>query len=257
MLPPKAYRFLFLNAVRALSLIFLILVFSSNIVTMSSDINAVKGANSFVATNSTSEHDMEDCDYIDGSTVPNQAGGVFWAVLNRLFIIIQCVILFASEIGWPEVFFARFFPVLGNDFGVGATGVIECLLGAAVLSHHVDTFAMVSAFLIFSIGILNIILALIFGGKVKAYRCILSWRNKAPELPRSVSGVASAASSVFSEKGRAASPDSHDSNMSFAGYGFGRQAEKKGLKEFIISKPVEALPRYVVSRGQGAMGNKI
>ena len=65
MLPPKAYRFLFLNAVRALSLIFLILVFSSNIVTMSSDINAVKGANSFVATNSTSEHDMEDCDYIE------------------------------------------------------------------------------------------------------------------------------------------------------------------------------------------------
>jgi len=231
MLPPKAYRFLFLNAIRALSLIFLILVFASNIVTMVSDVKAVNAASSFVASNSTTtDHDMEDCDYIDGSTVPNQPAGVFWAVLNRLFIIIQCILLFASEIGWPEAVFSRFFPVLGKDFGVGAIGVIECLLGAAVLSHHVDTFAMVAAFMLFSIGLLNIILALIFGGKVKDHRCILSWRNKAPELPRSVTGVASAASSVFSEKGRAASPDSHDSNMSFAGYGFGRQAEKKGLK---------------------------
>jgi len=252
MLPPKAYRFLFLNAVRALSLIFLILVFASNIVTMVSDVNAVKAAGSFVATNSTL-HDMEDCDYIDGSTVPNQPAGVFWAVLNRLFIIIQCIILFASEIGWPEAFFNRFFPVLGKDFGVGAIGVIECLLGAAVLSHHVDTFAMVAAFMLFSIGLLNIILALIFGGKVKEYRCILSWRNKAPELPRSVTGVASAASSVFSsEKGRTASADGHGGNMSFAGYGFGRKDEKKGYKDFLITKPLESLPRYAPSRGQGA-----
>ena len=61
------------------------------------------------------------------STVPNQPAGVFWAVLNRLLIIGQVVILFLSEIGWPSAFFERFFPVLGDDFGLGALGVIQCL----------------------------------------------------------------------------------------------------------------------------------
>jgi hypothetical protein len=61
------------------------------------------------------------------STVPNQPAGVFWAVLNRLLIIGQVVILFLSEIGWPSAFFDRFFPVLGDDFGVGALGVIQSL----------------------------------------------------------------------------------------------------------------------------------
>ena len=32
----------------------------------------------------------------------------------------------------------------------------------------------------------------------------------------------------------------------FAGFGFGRQGEKAaGLKGYLISKPVESLPRYV------------
>lgn len=54
-------------------------------------------------------------------------------------------------------FFESYFPVLGRSFGVGALGVIQCLLGAAVLSHHVDDFALVSAFLVFSVGCLNIV----------------------------------------------------------------------------------------------------
>ena len=36
-----------------------------------------------------------------------------------------------------------------------------------------------------------------------------------------------------------------DIGARFAGYGFGRQGEKEaGKKGFLISKPVEALPRY-------------
>jgi len=238
MMPPKAYRFIFLNAVRALSLIFLLLVLSSNIVTMVNDINAVKGHSqtNSLAVNGTS------CDYIEGSTVPNQAAGPFWAVLNRLFILFQCIILIASEIGWPEAFFARFFPVLGRDFGIGVIGTMQCLLGAAILSHHVDGFTMVSAFLLFSIGILNIILALIFGSEVKAHRCILSWRNKAPELPT----IAKSASSSFSEKGHRTNTDGSHDNL--AGYGFGRQGfDKNGMKGFLISKPIESLPKYTPS----------
>lgn len=62
-----------------------------------------------------------------GSTVPNQPAGAFWAVLNRLLIIFQVIVLLLSEIGWPAAFFSRFFPILGEDFGLGALGVIQCL----------------------------------------------------------------------------------------------------------------------------------
>jgi hypothetical protein len=62
-----------------------------------------------------------------GSTVPNQPAGVFWAVLNRLLIIFQIIVLFLSEVGWPMKFFNRFFPVLGSEFGLGALGVMQGL----------------------------------------------------------------------------------------------------------------------------------
>jgi len=59
--------------------------------------------------------------------VPNQPAGAFWAVLNRLFIIFQTIVLILSELGFPAKFFDRFFPVLGKDFGLGALGVIQML----------------------------------------------------------------------------------------------------------------------------------
>ena len=59
--------------------------------------------------------------------MPNQPAGAFWAVLNRLLIIFQAIVLILSEVGWPATFFNRFFPILGDDFGLGALGVIQCL----------------------------------------------------------------------------------------------------------------------------------
>ena len=82
-----------LNAVRALSLISLILVFSSTILVMVTNIKAV---NAFQASGSNSSA-LADCDYIAGSTVPNQPAGVFWAVVASLLIIFQTVILFRES----------------------------------------------------------------------------------------------------------------------------------------------------------------
>jgi hypothetical protein len=59
--------------------------------------------------------------------VPNQIGGVFWAIINRLLIIFQVIILILSEVGWPAAFFDRFFPVLGTQFGLGALGIFQGL----------------------------------------------------------------------------------------------------------------------------------
>ncbi|KAL1939146.1 hypothetical protein VTO73DRAFT_10187 [Trametes versicolor] len=107
-----------------------------------------------------------------GSTVPNQPARVFWAVVNRLFIIFQVVVLVLSEIGWPAAFFDRFFPVLGPTFSLGALGIFQCL----VLSHHVDNFTLVAAFSLFARGCLNMLLGLVFREKAKAMRSIMSWR---------------------------------------------------------------------------------
>ncbi|KAJ2935337.1 hypothetical protein H1R20_g1757, partial [Candolleomyces eurysporus] len=176
MLPPRAYIFIGLNGVRILSIVALLLVFASNISTLVKDIKAVnefmeagKAAATGAATNATLE-ELMDFDYITGSTVPNQPAGAFWAVLNRLFIIGQTLVLILSEIGWPSKFFSTYFPVLGKEFGLGALGLIQMLIGAAILSHRVDTFTLVAAFFLFSIGCLNVLLGLIFreGAKSKS-----------------------------------------------------------------------------------------
>jgi len=262
MLPPRAYTFIFLNAVRVLSVIALILVFSSNIVTLVHDIKAV---NRFVAadklftdnpTNSNSTIiDLLDADYIADSTVPNQPAGAFWAVLNRLLIVGQTVVLLLSEFGWPAAFFNRFFPVLGDEFGLGAIGIIQCLIGAAILSHHVDTFTLVSAFFLFSLGCLNILIGLIWRQSARSKRSVTSWKDHAKSaLPTHVAGV----------DVRSVSPPQFMSNMfpggdekvremytgsstqtSKSSNGFGRQGEKAAaLNGYLISKPLESVPRF-------------
>lgn len=127
-------------------------------------------------------------------------------------------------------------------------------IGAAVLSHHVDDFTLVSAFFLFSIGCLNILVGLIFRAGAKSKRSVTSWREQAKSaLPTHVAGVdirpvASVApsfvSSVFSEK----QPEQNapaTAAPAHPGFGFGRQGEKAAaLKGYLISKPLESLPRY-------------
>jgi len=264
MLPPRAYVFIGLNIIRALSIISLILVFSSSIMTLVDDVEAFNSFQNAPNSSGTLSSDNSTTiahDYVPNSTVPNQPAGVFWAVLNRLLIIAQVVILFLSEIGWPSAFFQRFFPVLGNDFGVGALGVIQCLIGAAILSHHVNSFTLVSAFFLFSLGCVNMLVGLIFREKVKPRRSITAWKERAKDvLPPPVLGgfekgmeFSRAVGNVFNTPNHVPRNDTGDSGVSRSttgtsnksGLGFGRQGEKAAeLKGFILTRPVESLPRY-------------
>jgi len=255
MFTSRGFVFIGLNVVRALSIITLILVFSSTIFVMVNDANAVHNEANLppLAANATHDEFEYDCDYIEGSTVPNQAAGVFFAMLSHLFILFQCILLTLAEVGWPESFFVTYFPVLGPDFGVGILGAIECLIGAAVLSHNVGMFALVSAFFLFAMGCLNMALGLIFRGTSKSRRSVSSWReSNEGELPRGTSGHFSI---VSSSKGQnfnsvfGGSVGSRSDKEMGAGYGFGRQGEKHaGLRGFMISPPKESLPRYAANR---------
>ncbi|EAU87649.2 hypothetical protein CC1G_09110 [Coprinopsis cinerea okayama7 len=268
MLPPRAYTFIGLNAVRILSIISLLLVFASNIVTLVNDIKAVNrfmeaGKDGIAGANNATLDALRDFDYISDSTVPNQPAGAFWAVLNRLFIIGQVVVLVGSELSFPSQFFVKFFPVLGKEFGLGPLGLIQMLIGAAILSHRVDTFTLVSAFFLFSVGCLNVLLGLIFRASAKSKRSVTSWREHAKNAlpthigPVDVRPVVNAGTQFMSQKSTPFnSPPPFVSHLHTgsstasgstekSGLGFGRQAEKAaGLRGYLLSKPVESLPKY-------------
>lgn len=276
MMSTRACYFVGLSAVRAFSIIGLLLVFSSSIFVMVNDVRAV---NEFMAARG--DADTEDCDYIENSTVPNQAAGVFWAILNRILIILEVIILLLAELSHPIIsrFFDRFFPVLGPNFGLGALGVFECLIGATILSHHVDDFSLVSAFFLFSVGCINILLGLIFRERAKVYRSIGAFRDArngglpthadsrpafgAPSQqyvashfisnPRAVSQAPSYTdekNSIYGGYGASEKSDRYEQDYrniaaAKAGYGFGRQGEKAaGLKGFLIAQPEQTLPRF-------------
>ncbi|KAJ6531570.1 hypothetical protein DFH09DRAFT_136898 [Mycena vulgaris] len=246
MVRPQKLIFLGLNAGRFLSIVALLLVFSSSILVMVTNIKAVNRFQANRVSNSTDI--MLDCDYIEGSTVPNQPAGVFWAVVASLLIIFQVVILILSEVRWPAVFFDRFFPVLGSDFGLGALGIFQCLIGAQILSHHVDDFTLVSAFFLFSIGCLNMLLGLIFREGAKTKRSLRAKRDASKGIiasdirPQFVN--ASPQFAYGNEKADDVSFATWKSTDK-ANYGFGRQGEKAaGLRGFMIQRPEESLPRY-------------
>ena len=97
-------------------------------------------------------------------------------------------------------------------------------IGASVLSHYVGEFPLVTAFFLFSIGCLNILVGLIFREKAKDERNILSWRERRKDIlpTRAIGGF-----TVRDEKSTVcASPSPSQSASSRAGLGFGRQAEK-------------------------------
>lgn len=243
----RGYSFIALNAIRALSIVALLLVFSSSIFVMVTDVRAV---NQFVSAKQSGNSTMDfDYDYIEGSTVPNQTAGAFWAVLNRLLIIFQIIILILAELEWPMFFFDRYFPVLGSSFGLGALGIFQALIGAAILSHHVDKFSLVSAFFLFALGCLNMFVGLVFRDSAKEKRALSSWHseNKSvlPTHNPKFSGTGSFISRSYYEEKRPESDDYGMAQGSEKGYGFGRQGEKQaGLKGFILKAPEESLPRY-------------
>lgn len=112
-----------------------------------------------------------------------------------------------------------------------------------MLSHHVDEFSLVSAFFVFSIGCLNILLGLIFREKAKPRRALHAWKETDDVLPRTSlrSGPrpflasASTGNSALNpiapwgdEKGAEAARSATLLSQK-SGMGFGRQGEKAAL----------------------------
>jgi len=142
-------------------------------------------------------------------------------------------------------------------------------IGAAILSHHVNSFTLVSAFFLFSLGCVNILVGLIFREKSKPRRSITAWKERAKDVlpPPVLGGIEKGMefsravgvepprfmSNVFDTPNHIPRNDTGDSGVSRSttstsnksGFGFGRQGEKAaGLKGFVLTRPIESLPRY-------------
>lgn len=262
MISNRAFQFIGLSAVRVLSIVSLILVFASTILVTVTNIKAV---NAFEANKGSVDLSTENCDYIEGSTVPNQPAGVFWAIVSSLLVLTQTVVLLLSEVSWPLPFFDRYFPVLGSNFGTGALGIFQCLISTQILSHHVDDFTLVAAFFLFAVGCLNMLLGLIFRESAKEKRSVKSWRaeNKGVLPTHAINVKVKGAQPIFvnatptfmsrqntgmsdqTAVGSLADPSEKYKIPEKTGYGFGRQGEKKAsLRGFILKQPEESLPRY-------------
>ncbi|WVR05821.1 hypothetical protein IAU60_002846 [Kwoniella sp. DSM 27419] len=262
---PSGPVFLGLNALRALSIVTMLLVLAANMVTMANDIKAIKAP---VPANH--DHDEVDCDYIEFSSVPDQTGGPFWSILNRLFIIFECVLLTMSEVGVPRRLFEEWIPILGPAHGLGGLGVFQALLGAQVLSHYCDLFPQVSSWLLFIMGCFNILAGIFLRAGAKKKRLIFSWENVSSLTPQSrmtatawdmvtdKKAPSRSASTSHSETGAklarttTASSDAplipenaKAPGARFGGFGFGRQGEKAAAERgWKISRPTEVLPTF-------------
>jgi hypothetical protein len=110
--------------------------------------------------------------------VPDQPGGIFWAILNRTFIsksksyshgsatdrvqVLVILILLPTELVIPvkrlTQFYIDYIPIISPSHGLGILGVIQCWIASTVLSKYVHKFEQASGFLCFIVGCLNAIM---------------------------------------------------------------------------------------------------
>jgi hypothetical protein len=133
-------------------------------------------------------------------------------------------------------------PVSVQGFSPGNDAHVLVSIGAAILSHHVDRLSLVSAFFLFSIGCINILVGLIWRESARSKRSLTDWReSKKGVLPKNLKDlrplttgtrVMSPPPPSFQSLPRSVDEKAgiYDNDtapaIKWAGYGFGRQGEK-------------------------------
>lgn len=141
-------------------------------------------------------------------------------------------------------------------------------IGATVLSHHVNAFSLVSAFFLFGLGCINIVLGLIFRAGIQDRRSIFAWRERARDFAPSVNVAGhkidvvdtaeklSALAGGYLEKKRM---DRQNTGLSGStavhadspppgsrGMGFGRQAEKAAASKGYVLQTIHSRNRILI-----------
>jgi len=219
-------KFFILNVLRGLSMISLLFVLIANILIMLQDIQAI--------LHGVTDKDHAECDYLEGSGVPNQPAGTFRAFFIIALNIVEVVVLFLSETGFPAIFFKSWIPCLQFESSLVGLGVLELLLAAQLMSHFLDPFPLVASFFLLVSGILNILT--MYFDRPRYYRSIHFWKTRegsdqtatmesgvSRSYSRSQHAATSAAPSIYTEKEQ--------------GYGFARHVGDDNLITRSMSPP--------------------
>ncbi|KAL9936499.1 hypothetical protein V8E36_004567 [Tilletia maclaganii] len=172
-IPTAALLWTTLNLARLLSISATFLVFISTITSMVADGRGVSAAQAQYDSSARAELSSSGCDYWPGTDVPLHVWGPFWSHLNRTFELILLVFCMLSEINWggkAELLFSYTLPILSRSFGTIPLGVLQAILACSNLSHDLGRFPLVTNWILFVVGLINVLLGAIFKAQGKNLR---------------------------------------------------------------------------------------
>lgn len=153
--------FVGLNALRLVSLVVAILVFTTLIMGLVEDIR------DYHNDANISYGLADDCAYVPGTNIPMQTWGIVWVELHRALIMIGVVALFLAELSWLGISSLErasqiWFPLLSRTRGLAAMGCVHVTIATSMLSHYLDEFPLVVSWMMFVVGIIYVFFGLSF-----------------------------------------------------------------------------------------------
>ncbi len=153
--------FIGLNALRLVSLVVIILVFTTLVMGLVEDIRDYH--NDAIMD----EAQAEDCAYVPGTSIPMQTWGIFWVEVHRVLLMLGVVALFLAELSWLGISRLEsaaqvWAPILSRTRGLAALGAVQVVIATSILSHYLDEFPLVVSWMLFVIGMMYLCLGLAF-----------------------------------------------------------------------------------------------
>ncbi|GAA5867380.1 hypothetical protein JCM8547_003326 [Rhodosporidiobolus lusitaniae] len=129
------------------------------------------------SSSDTREEEQQACAYVGKTSIPKTTGGILFATLERIFCVLILLLSLLSELPLPPSlylhttrFWSWFFPPFGPDFGVGVLGAVQVWIGCSVLSKAVEGWVQGGGWVLFLVGVMNLLAGLAFGSRLNPIR---------------------------------------------------------------------------------------
>ncbi|OWZ55515.1 hypothetical protein J010_01599 [Cryptococcus neoformans] len=141
---------------------YLVVVATGTVITKSNGLTpqvgtALKDDNNLMKRTNESSQQRTEANY-GLSGIPRQAGGICFAIISRLVVACTLVLLILGQLGWPEMFLYTWTPCLGPQSTPVWLGLAQAIVGIENLRVYSKSVVLISAWGLFLIGLLNIIL---------------------------------------------------------------------------------------------------
>ncbi|SAM75081.1 uncharacterized protein UBRO_01292 [Ustilago bromivora] len=186
-IPPYLQRYLFLNAIRLLTIISCSLVIASTIRLLVINFQHYPPQPATLLDPTLA--------YYPSTDIPTTFFGVFWSTLHHISISLVLFVVILSELSLPIPLLHRLFkntlPFLGPNWGTGFSGVLLALVAGDGLSRGSvgGKFKEVSEWCMAVVGVLNVGSGVVWRAKGKTVR---GWGGWKVEVAEKLEGLAEA-----------------------------------------------------------------